>query len=172
MIPIAEAAGPHAPQREDLREYVTVMAGDQMFGLPIEQVQDVFAMGAVTPVPLAPPEVVGLINLRGRVVTTIDLALRLGLQPAEVSGTRLAVGIEEGGDAYSLAVERVGEVIELGPDTRDPNPVHLDARWAALSAGVHRLPDRFLVILDLAAVLDLGAPEAGSLPLPTQREPS
>lgn len=164
MNPLAEVmqADPshHGPQRE----YVTVVAGEQMFGLPIEQVQDVFMAGALTPVPLAPPEVAGLINLRGRVVTAIDLALRLGLEPADASGPRFAVGIEDCGDAYSLLVERVGEVVRLADDSRDANPVHLDARWAALSAGVHRLADRFLVILDLAAVLDLGAATATARP--------
>lgn len=149
----------------DLREYVTVMAGDQMFGLPIEQVQDVFMIGAVTAVPLAPPEVAGLINLRGRVVTAIDLALRLGLAPCDASGPRLAVGVEDGGDAYSLIVEKVGEVIRLADGARDANPIHLDVRWAALSAGVHRLADRFLVILDLGAVLDFGAPASTAHPV-------
>ena len=142
----------HVPQRE----YVTVVAGDQMFGLPIEQVQDVFMLGPITRVPLAPPEVAGLINLRGRVVTAIDLALRLGLEPPDGSGPRLAVGVEEGDDAYSLLVDEVGEVVRLADDSREPNPVHLDLRWAALSVGVHRLAERILVILDLTAVLDLG----------------
>ena len=68
---------------EQLIEYVTVVIGDQLFGLPISRVQDVFMPDRLTRVPLAPPEIAGVLNLRGRIVTTIDMRRRLGLPPRD-----------------------------------------------------------------------------------------
>jgi purine-binding chemotaxis protein CheW len=136
-------------------EYVTVMVADQIFGLPIDRVHDVFIASAVTAVPLAPPEIVGLLNLRGRVVTALCLRRRLGLPDAE-NGREMAVGLERQGESYGLLVDQVGEVMKLAPERREPNPVHMDPRWAKLSRGVHRLDGQLLIILDVDAVL---APE-------------
>ena len=140
----------------DHDEYVTVMVADQMFGLPIERVHDVFIASALTSVPLAPREIVGLLNLRGRVVTAMCLRRRLGLADRRESGRDMAVGLEQQGEFYGLLVDAVGEVIRLAPDTREPNPVHMDARWAEVSRGVHRLDDTLLIILDVDAVLSFG----------------
>jgi purine-binding chemotaxis protein CheW len=138
----------------DFIEYVTVTVADQIFGLPIDRVHDVFIASAVTEVPLAPREIVGLLNLRGRVVTAMCLRRRLGLPDAE-SGREMAVGLENQGESYGLLVDQVGEVMKLSPDTREPNPVHMDPRWVKLSCGVHRLDGQLLIILDVDAVLSL-----------------
>ena len=136
-------------------EYVTVTAGGHMFGLPIGRIQDVFLVSAVTPVPLAGPEVVGLLNLRGRVVTALSLRRRLGLDRQDPPET-MAVGFDRSGDAYALFVEGVGEVLRLRDEMREPVPVHLDPRWAALTTCVYRLEKELLIILDVEAVLGLG----------------
>jgi purine-binding chemotaxis protein CheW len=141
----------------DVIEYVTVSVGDQMFGLPINRVHDVFIPTSLTPVPLAPREIVGLLNLRGRVVTAMCLRRRLGLPDRAEDGRNMAVGLEHQGESYGLLVDGVGEVIKLTPDTHEPNPVHMDERWARLSRGVHRLDDKLLIILDVDAVLFFGA---------------
>lgn len=133
-------------------EYVTVMVADQMFGLPIDRVHDVFIASSLTVVPLAPREIAGLLNLRGRVVTAMDLRRRLGL-PDREGGQEMAVGLERQGESYGLLVDSVGEVMKLTSDTHEPNPVHMDQRWVKLSRGVHRLDDRLLIILDVDAVL-------------------
>jgi purine-binding chemotaxis protein CheW len=138
----------------DYDEYVTVKVADQMFGLPIDRVHDVFIASALTEVPLAPREIVGLLNLRGRVVTAMCLRRRLGLPDAE-SGREMAVGLERQGESYGLLVDEVGEVMKLSADTCEPNPVHMDPRWARLSRGVHRLDDKLLIILDVDAVIAL-----------------
>jgi purine-binding chemotaxis protein CheW len=154
-----QAAAELVPDREELArgaEYVTVMAGGQLFGLPIGRVRDVFMVDGLTPVPLAPPEIVGLLNLRGRVATAIDLKRRLGLSRAEGKGL-MAVGIEAYGESYGLIVEGLGDVVRLGNETHDDNPAHLSGSWSGLSAGVHRLDDRLLVILDVDALLAIGA---------------
>ena len=140
----------------DYNEYVTVMVGDQIFGLPIDRVHDVFIASAVTEVPLAPREIVGLLNLRGRVVTSMCLRRRLGM-PDAAEGREMAVGLEHQGESYGLLVDQVGAVMKLSADTHEPNPVHMDQRWVRLSRGVHRLDDKLLIILDVDAVLALEA---------------
>jgi purine-binding chemotaxis protein CheW len=139
----------------DTIEYVTVMVGEQIFGLPIDRVHDVFIASALTDVPLAPREIVGLLNLRGRVVTAMCLRRRLGLADRAEDGRNMAVGLEHQGESYGLLVDQVGEVMKLTADTHEPNPVHMDPRWVKLSRGVHRLDDKLLIILDVDAVLSL-----------------
>lgn len=139
----------------DTIEYVTVMVEEQIFGLPIDRVHDVFIASALTDVPLAPREIVGLLNLRGRVVTAMCLRRRLGLTDCEGGGRNMAVGLEHGGESYGLLVDQVGEVMKLSADTHEPNPVHMDSRWVKLSRGVHRLDEKLLIILDVDAVLSL-----------------
>jgi purine-binding chemotaxis protein CheW len=135
--------------------FVTVVTGGQMFGLRLERVRDVFVPRGLSPVPLAPPEIAGLLNLRGRIVTAIDLRRRLGLPPRSDGGTPVAVGIEERGELYGLMVDRVGDVLRLKPSTYDANPVNLDQRWAKLCAGVYRLDHGLMVVLDVDKILDL-----------------
>ena len=140
---------------ENVTEYVAVYLGNQLFGLPIERVQDVFIPGKVTAVPLAGPEIAGLINLRGRIVTAIEMRKRLGLPPRERDVQPMAVGVELNGESYGLVIDSVGEVLKLNNDNREPTPVNLDARLARVAAGIHRLEDQLLVILDVDRVLDL-----------------
>jgi purine-binding chemotaxis protein CheW len=138
-------------------EYVTVMLDGQLFGLPISRVQDVFMPDRLTRVPLAPPEIAGVLNLRGRIVTAVDLRLRLGM-PARTDGRpAMAVGIELKGESYGLLIDSVGEVMKLADGTREANPVNLDARLARVSSGVHRLDGQLLVILDVDRVLEMTA---------------
>jgi purine-binding chemotaxis protein CheW len=140
-------------------EFVTVTVGSQMFGLPIDRVHDVFIASSVTKVPLAPREIIGLLNLRGRVVTAMCLRRRLGLPDRTEGGQEMAVGLERQGESYGLLVDAVGEVMKLSADTHEPSPVHMDQAWVKLSRGVHRLEDKLLIILDVDAVLsfDVGA---------------
>ncbi|MEJ0078355.1 MAG: chemotaxis protein CheW [Alphaproteobacteria bacterium] len=139
---------------EQLIEYVTVLIGGQLFGLPISRVQDVFMPDRLTRVPLAPPEIAGVLNLRGRIVTTLDMRRRLGLPPREDNKPSMAVGIELKGESYGLLIDTVGEVMKLGETTREPNPVNLDPRLARVSGGVHRLDGQLMVILDVDYVLN------------------
>src|SRR5690606_5416333 len=135
-------------------EYVTVVIGDQLFGLPISKVQDVFSPDRLTRVPLAPQEVAGVLNLRGRIVTAIDMRVRLGLPPLDTGRPPMAVGIDHMGEAYGLLIDQVGEVMKLPVSSREANPANLDPRWAAISDGVHRLDGQLLVVLDVEVTLD------------------
>lgn len=153
------------PGFEDSLDYVTVFIGEQLLGLPIGRVQDVFIATRMTPVPLAPREIVGLLNLRGRIVTAISMRQRMGQPsgPALTSGgdcELVAVGIDQGGEAFALIVDKVGEVMRLERSTFEPVPIHLDRSWASLAKGVHRLENRLLVVLDVDAILRIELPVA------------
>jgi purine-binding chemotaxis protein CheW len=135
--------------------FVTVVTGGQLFGLRLERVRDVFVPRGLSPVPLAPPEVAGVLNLRGRIVTAIDLRRRLGLSRRTDGGSPFAVGIEERGELYGLIVDQVGAVLRLKRSSYEANPVNLDQRWAQVCAGVHRLDHGLMVVLDVDKVLNL-----------------
>jgi purine-binding chemotaxis protein CheW len=141
---------------ETMTEYVTATVGGQLFGLPIARVQDVFVLDRLTRVPLAAPEIAGVLNLRGRIVTAIDMRRRLALAPLGEARKRMAIGIEYRGESYGLLIDAIGEVLNLSSGSRESNPVNLEARLARLSAGIHRLEDRLLVVLDVDRVLDVG----------------
>jgi purine-binding chemotaxis protein CheW len=148
---------------ENVVEYVTAMIGGQLFGLPISRVQDVFMPERLTRVPLAGPDIAGLLNLRGRIVTVIDMRRRLDLPAQQDGGGRpMAVGVEHRGESHGLLIDEIGEVLKLPAVGREDNPVNLDERLARVSAGVHRLDGRLLVILDVERVLDAGAVAAAA----------
>lgn len=134
-------------------EYITVMIADQLFGLPILEVQDVFMPEAVTEVPLASQDVAGVLNLRGRIVTAIDMRRRLGLPELSDDSSCMAIGIESNGESYGLIIDKVGEVHRLSAETFEVNPANLDPRWLAISAGVHRLDGSLMVVIDVEKVL-------------------
>src|ERR1700682_2633621 len=122
--------------QQNLTEYVTAMIGGQLFGLPIVRVQDVFIPERLTRVPLAPPEIAGVLNLRGRIVTLIDMRGRLGLDKRDDGVASMAIGVESGAESYGLLIDSVGEVLKLDDSAREPNPINLDPRLARVSAGV------------------------------------
>ncbi len=136
----------------DTAQLVTVHVGNQLFGIPILQVRDVFMVPSVTPVPLAPASVAGLFNLRGRVITMLSVRALLGQPRADDGGNMTAIGIEWQNEAFGLLVDRIGEVLMLDVRRREPNPTNLDTRWAAVSAGVYRLDTSLLVEISLEAL--------------------
>jgi len=138
-------------------EYVTVTIEEQLFGLPISRVQDVFVPDRLTQVPLAPPEIAGVLNLRGRIVTAIDMRRRLGLGHRDGKVPAIAVGIELKGESYGLLVDAVGEVLRLAKDGCESKPVNLDERLAEVMSGVYRLDGQLLVVLDVDRVFDNGS---------------
>jgi len=151
--PEGDAAGNEASQAE--RAFVTLTVADQLCGVPVLAVRDVLGPQTITRIPLAPPEIAGSLNLRGRIVTAIDLRRRLQL-PAAVPGTpQMSVVAEQGGELYALLVDQVSEVLSLPASAFERNPPTLEPAWAAFSAGIYRLQDRLLVVLDVARLLSL-----------------
>ncbi len=139
----------------DITEFVTFTIAGQLFGLQIERVQDVFKPVNMTRVPLAGAEIAGVLNLRGRIVTAIDMRNRLEVKKRQSPDALMAIGIEAKGELFGLLVDAVGEVLKLSNTQREPNPVNLDRKLAALSAGIYRLDGQLLVVLDVDRVLDL-----------------
>ena len=141
-----------------MAEYVTAVIGGQLFGLPISRVQDVFMPERVTRVPLSSQEIAGVLNLRGRIVTVVDMRARLGLPKSDEGKTPMAVGVDLRGESYGLLIDTIGEVLGLAEDAREENPVNLDPRMAKFAGGVYRLDGQLMVVLDVDKVLEL-APE-------------
>jgi purine-binding chemotaxis protein CheW len=136
-------------------EFLTVEVAGQMFGIPVLQVSDVLGPQHITRVPLAPPQVAGSLNLRGRIVTAIDVRARLGLAADENRKAKISVVVENGGELYSLLVDNVGEVLALPLDEFERNPPTLDPAWRDLSSGIFRLEGRLLMIVDVKRMLAL-----------------
>lgn len=160
MTDKTENTAPETLQRDNAsREYVTASIGDQMCGIAVLQVQDVLAPQRITPVPLAPPEVTGSLNLRGRIVTAIDLRIRMGLPERDSSEKTMSIVVEHQNELYSLIVDDVGDVLKVSEKTFERNPATLDPLWRAYSAGVYRLEEGLLVALDVPTLLSFNAQE-------------
>lgn len=135
------------------KRFVTMFVDKQMFGLPVLSVQDVLKKQNVTRVPLSPPEVAGALNLRGRIVTVIDMRKRLGLSEIEDSSKTMKVVVEHQGEPYSLVVDSVGDVLSLTQDCFEPTPPNLSPVWVSVAEGVCRLEDKLMVVLDVKKLL-------------------
>ncbi|TAJ56969.1 chemotaxis protein CheW [Brevundimonas sp.] len=139
---------------------VSIRVGDQTFGVPVLSVQDVISETPINRVPLAPPEVAGSLNLRGRIVTAVDMRRRLGMAPRATDDRSMCVIVEHGGELYALVVDDVGDVLWLEPAEHEPGPVTLSPAWRAVCAGLYRLEDELLLVLNVAQVLTLSGPPA------------
>ena len=131
--------------------YLTVKVGGQPFGIPVHCVHDVSKAQKITQVPLAPPEVAGALNLRGRIVTVINVGKKLGLKDTDkdASTVYMYVVIEHEGELYSLMVDSVGDVMSPSPQSFEQNPANMEQGWRDVSAGVYRLDGELLVLLDI-----------------------
>lgn len=158
IVPASKRPGTElaAPETQD---YVTMYIEGQLFGIPVLTVQDVLGPQKITRIPLAPREVAGSLNLRGRIVTAIDVRLRLGLPQASEENKGMSVVVDQSGELYSLMVDQVGEVLSLPVAKFERNPPTLDPMWREFSAGIYRLEDKLLVVLDVAKLLDFNKNE-------------
>lgn len=136
------------------KEFLTMTVSEQLFGIPVLQVQDVLGEQKVTRIPLAPKEITGSLNLRGRVVTTINLRHKLQMPEAPPDMKTMYVVVEHHGELYSLIVDSVGEVLSLPDKDFEKTPHTLDVSWRELATGVYRLKEQLLVILDVPVMLD------------------
>jgi purine-binding chemotaxis protein CheW len=152
----ADFSAATAANSGEQRDYVTMSIGDQMFGIPVLTVQDVLGPQNIARVPLAPPEVAGSLNLRGRIVTAIDVRPRLGLPTREGGKAAMSVVVEHDGELYSLLVDSVGEVLSLNSRDYQRNPPTLNPRLREFSDGIYRLNGSLLVVLNVGSLLDFG----------------
>ncbi len=141
---------------EGVRELVTATIASQLLGIPVLKVQDVLGPQRITPIPLAPVEIEGSLNLRGRIVTAIDLRTRMGLARRSDDEDEMSIVVEHHGELYSLMVDSVGEVLKMPASNFESNPATLDAVWRGFSEGVYRLTEGLLIVLDVDTLLDIG----------------
>src|ERR1700709_390165 len=127
-------------------EYVTAVIGGELSALPISRVQDVFMPERLTRVPLSSGEIAGVLNLRGRIVTVVNMRARLGLPKNDDGRRPMAIGVDLRGESYGLLVDRIGEVLKLADDGCEDNPVNLDPRMARLARGIYRLDGQLMVV--------------------------
>ena len=135
--------------------FVTLMLAGQLCGVPVLAVREVITNSKIVRVPLAPPEIAGNINLRGRIVTAIDTRCRLGLGPAADVGQPVALVAESEGALYALLIDQVQEVLSLRTDMIEEMPSNLGPTWQQFGTGVFRLPERLMVVLDTTRLLAL-----------------
>ena len=147
---------PRSPLQENLkRDFLTLRVNGQLFGIPILQVQDVLGTQRVTRIPLAPPQVAGSLNLRGRIVTAIDMRRCLTLAAnTDPNKKDMSVVVENDSELYSLIIDQVGDVLSLSDHDFENTPATMDPTWRSLALGVYRLPQELLVILDVPKLLN------------------
>lgn len=137
-------------------QLISVSIEGQMIGLPITSVRDVFSIAKMTPVPRAGRAVAGLVNLRGHIVTILDLGALLNTRVGErkVDGDTMAVGVEWNGEVFGLVVDEIGDVLSLQTEGSEPMPANMGQTWARYTRRVHKLERDLLIEVDLHALLD------------------
>jgi len=142
--------------------FCTFFLDEYFCGIEVERVQEVIRQQTMTRIPLAPPRIRGLINLRGQIVTAIDPRRQLGLppRPADREPMNVVVRCEDG--AASLLVDDIGEVTTVGADTFAPPPHNIAESMRGVLRGVHKLPGRLLLVVDLETLLRTTQREAAA----------
>jgi purine-binding chemotaxis protein CheW len=136
----------------DANMFVTMRLGNQLFGVPVRFVRDVLRRQRITAIPLAPNEVAGSLNLRGRIVTVIDLRRRLCLPDTQVDNGMFVV-VEHRNELFSLMVDSVGEVMTVSAGAIEKTPANLGGAWRDVASGIYKLDGELLVIMDVEALL-------------------
>jgi len=130
-------------------QFCTFYLDKLLFGVELKGVQEVIRSLEMTKVPLAPEVVSGLINLRGQIVTAVDLRRRLELEPAPPDMQPMNVVVRSEDGAVSLLVDEIGDVVEVDETSFEPPPETLRSSVRAMIVGVHKLSDRLMLVLDI-----------------------
>jgi purine-binding chemotaxis protein CheW len=130
------------------RQYCSLFLDGNFFGVEVGQVQEVLRYQEMTRVPLAPPVVCGLINLRGQIVIALDLRRRLGLEEAPTGALPTNVVIRTADGPVSLLVDDIGEVLAPDEAAFEPVPETLKGMARELIRGAYKLPERLLLVLE------------------------
>jgi purine-binding chemotaxis protein CheW len=139
----------------DRRQFSTFFVDGLCFGVEVLHVQEIIRFQRMTRVPLAPPVVRGLINLRGQIVTAIDLRLRLGLSPQGDDDRPMNVVVRSGDSIVSLLVDDIADVVTVQEDILEQVPETLASGVRALTTGIYKLKDRLLLVLAIEKAVDL-----------------
>jgi len=137
------------------KQYCTFYLDNHMFGVKVEQVQEVFRYQEMTKVPLAPPVVRGLINLRGQIITAMDMRQRLGMEPLPEGKLPMNVVVRTKDGVVSLLVDEIADVLEVSEDVHERPPETIPDEVRQLVLGVYKLSDKLLLILDSEKAVDV-----------------
>lgn len=131
------------------QEICTFHLGTNLFGVDVSEVQEVLVQQVITPVPLAPPSVVGVVNLRGRIVTAVDLRTRLELGPRAAGAQPVSIVVRTEGDPTAFLVDRAGDVVSLDRAQFERPPDTLQGAARDLILGAYKQPHSLLLVLDV-----------------------
>ncbi len=140
---------------ETQKLYCTFFLDDLFLGIDVLKVQEILLYQEMTPVPLAHPVISGLINLRGQVVTAMDLRLRLGLSERDPEQLPMNVIVQTKGDTVSLLVDEIGDVVEVDDSAFEPPPETIKGTIRNLIDGVYKLDGQLLLVVDAERTMDL-----------------
>jgi len=138
---------------ENRTQYATFKLGEQIFGINVLNVQEILKVQEMTPVPLAPAYICGLINLRGRIVTAIDLGKRLTNRPAPPNASRMSLVASIGEQIVSLLVDEIGDVVEMDNALMESPPPTMTTIRPEYLDGVCKLENKLLMVLNIERLL-------------------
>jgi len=130
------------------KQFCTFYLDNHFFGVAVETVQEVFRYQEMTHIPLAPPEIRGLINLRGQIITAIDLRQRLSISKLPEDKLPMNVVVRTGESVVSLLVDAIGDVLEVSEEDFEKTPATIPEEVRKLVRGVYKLEGKLLLILD------------------------
>lgn len=136
-------------------EYVTFRLADQWLGIPVMLVQEVLVAMRIARVPLAPDAIAGFLNLRGQIVTALDLRTTLHLPPRAPGAEVMNVVVRHESELFAFMVDEVGDVVPVATDAIEPTPATLDRRWRAACTGIVRRERGLLLVMNVHEVLRL-----------------
>lgn len=139
------------------KQFCTFRLGDFFFGIDILQVQEIIRRLSFTRIPLAPTMIEGLVNLRGQIVTAIDLRLRLELPPRSADKSPIHVVVNTADGATSLMVDEIGDMMDLSDDAFELPPDTMQGLARELITGIYKLENDLLLILDITKIINLDA---------------
>lgn len=142
----------HLAEDADVQQILTTTVGNQVFGIQVLSIQDILQPRNVAHVPKAPADIAGLINLRGRIVTVIDLRHWLGFDPAEVQ-QQMHIVVEHDNELYSFLVDSVGDVIAVDRAAVEGVPPNLPEQWRTISKNVLREEKDLVLIVDVSVLI-------------------
>lgn len=143
-------------------QFATFFVDNLLFGVEVLRVQEVLRYQEMTSVPRAPDVIEGLINLRGQIVTAIDMRRRLGLSARGNDRAPMNMVIRCDDGAVSLLVDEIGDVLKVEESAFEEAPENVDPRIRELTMGMYKLKDRLLLVLDTARAIDLTAAAGGA----------
>jgi purine-binding chemotaxis protein CheW len=140
---------------ERAKQYSTFFVSDLYFGIDVLNVQEVLRYQQMTRVPLAPDVIEGLINLRGQIVTAVDLRKRLNVRPRDNGSAPMNIVVRSEEGAVSLLVDEISDVLQVDPASYEPPPQNLPEEQRELIEGLYKLDGRLLLILNTERVLQI-----------------